>query len=205
MTRPDLTDRQRKILVFIESMMIQRGSAPTLREIGSRFGITSTNGVRTHLSALVKKGYIRKSHYLSRGLELTRKLAAGVERVPLVGAVPAGHPIDAIENVEGEILLDTTFVPRGESYSLRVTGDSMIGAGIHDGDVVVVKKQAVADAGDIVVAIIDGEATVKRYVPEGRRIRLQPENPAFEPIYVTKKSGEFRLAGKVVGLLRKIS
>ena len=205
MAKPELTEKQRRVLEFIESMVIERGSAPTIREIGARFGISSTNGVRTHLTALIKKGYLKKSDFISRGLELTRKIGANIGRVPLVGAVPAGLPIDAVENVEAEIALDRTFMPKGDTFSLRVTGESMVGAGIHDGDIVIVQKQAVAQKGDIVVAIIDGEATVKRYFTEGRRIRLQPENPDFDPIYVTKKSGEFRIAGKVVGLIRRFA
>ena len=203
MALPELTEKQKRILEFIENMVVERGSAPTIREIGKKFGISSTNGVRTHLTALIKKGYVKKADFISRGLELTRRVGNAIGRVPLVGAVPAGRPIDAIENIEGEIGLDLTFLPKGDSFGLRVTGDSMIGAGINDGDVVIVKKQQEAQAGEIVVAIIDGEATVKRYFPEGRRIRLQPENASYEPIMVTKRSGEFRIAGKVVGLLRR--
>lgn len=203
MALPELTEKQKRILEFIENMVVERGNAPTIREIGKKFGISSTNGVRTHLTALIKKGYVKKSDFISRGLELTRRVGSAIGRVRLVGAVPAGRPIDAIENIEGEIGLDLTFLPKGDSFGLRVTGDSMIGAGINDGDVVIVKKQEEARTGEIVVAIIDGEATVKRYFPEGRRIRLQPENPRYEPILVTKRSGEFRIAGKVVGLLRR--
>jgi len=205
MALPELTEKQKRILQYIEDMVVERGSAPTIREIGQQFGISSTNGVRTHLTALIKKGYIRKADFISRGLELTRRVGNAIGRVRLVGAVPAGQPIDAIENIEGEIGLDLSFLPKGDSFGLRVTGDSMIGAGINDGDVVIVKKQAEAQAGEIVVAIIDGEATVKRYFPEGRRVRLQPENPNHEPIMVTKRSGEFRIEGKVVGLLRRFA
>ncbi len=205
MPKPELTDRQSRILRYIEGLIVERGHSPTIREIGERFGISSTNGVRTHLTALIRKGYLKKQDHISRGLELTRKLISGVGRVPLVGSVPAGRPIDAIENIEGEIALDLTFVPKGDSFSLTITGDSMKDAGIYDGDIVVVRKQAVAQKGDIVVAILDGEATVKRYFPESRRIRLQPENPDFEPIYVGRKSADFRIAGKVVGLLRRIA
>lgn len=204
MVRPTLTKRQSQILEYIEGLIVEKGHPPTIREIGERFGISSTNGVRTHLIALVKKGYLKKIDHISRGLELTRKLVSGVRRVPLVGLVPAGRPIDAVENVEGEIALDLSFVPKGDAFSLTVTGDSMIGAGIHDGDMVVVRKQAVAQKGDIVVAVVDGEATVKRYYPEARRVRLQPENPEFDPIYADRKSADFRIAGKVVGLLRRI-
>lgn len=204
MVKPELTERQKQILDYIESLIVERGHSPTIREIGARFGISSTNGVRSHLAALVKKGYLKKADYISRGLELTRNLASRIGRVPLVGSVPAGLPIDAVENIEGEIALDLSFMPKGDSFSLNVTGDSMIGAGIYDGDVVVVQKQSVARKGDIVVAIVNGEATVKRYFRDGERIRLQPENSDFEPIYIGRKSGDFRIAGKVVGLLRRI-
>jgi repressor LexA len=205
MTKPGLTDRQKAVLQYIEDQIVDRGHPPTIREIGARFGISSTNGVRTHLTALLKKGYIKKQDMISRGIELTRELAANIGRVPLVGSVPAGNPIDAVENVEGEIALDLSFMPSGETFSLRVTGHSMKNAGILNGDVVVVKKQQSADAGEIVVAIVDGEATVKRYYPQARRIKLQPENEAFAPIYVDPKRQDFRIAGKVVGLLRRIS
>jgi len=203
MTKPELTDRQREILGYIEGEIVDRGHSPTIREIGRKFGISSTNGVRAHLVALVKKGYLKKQDFISRGLELTRSMASRIGRVPLVGSVPAGQPIDSVENIEGEIALDLSFMPKGETFSLKVTGDSMMKAGILDGDVVIVKKQAVANSGEIVVAIVDGEATVKRYVPEGNRIRLQPENDEFQPIIVDKRVGEFRIAGRVVGLLRK--
>ena len=203
MERPPLTDRQRKVLEYIQALIAERGHPPTIREIGRRFKIRSTNGVRTHLQALIKKGYLKKHALISRGLELTAKLSAGVGRLPLVGTVPAGNPIDAIENIEGEIAVDSTFLPRSDCFTLRVQGDSMKGAGILDGDLILVQKQQVARRGDIVVAIVDGEATVKRYFPERDRIRLQPENPEFQPIFAGKTSGEFRLAGKVIGLMRR--
>lgn len=204
MAKSELTDRQRQVFEFIESLIVERGHSPTIREIGQRFGISSTNGVRTHLTALIKKGYLKKVDNISRGLELTRDMISGIGRVPLVGLVPAGLPIDAIENIEGEIALDMSFVPKGDAFSLTVSGDSMMGAGIYSGDVVIVKKQSEARKGDIVVAVVDGEATVKRYFSEAGRVRLQPENDDFEPIYVDSKSGDFRIAGKVVGLLRRL-
>ena len=204
MTKPNLTEKQRLILEYIEAQIVEKGHSPTIREIGHRFNISSTNGVRTHLTALIKKGYLKKQELISRGLELTRSMISSVGRVPLVGSVPAGRPIDSAENVEGEIALDLSFVPKGETFSLTVTGDSMMGAGILNGDVVIVKKQEVAERGDIVVAVINGEATVKRYMPESGHIRLQPENDSFEPIIVDRRDEEFRIAGKVVGLLRRI-
>ncbi len=199
-----LTERQRAILDFIERRVLEKGHSPTIREIGLHFDIVSTNGVRAHLAALIRKGYLKKEKLISRGLELTRSMATEIGRVPLVGRVPAGAPIDAIENIEGEIALDLSFVPKGESFSLKVVGDSMHDAGILDGDFVLVRKQSTAQAGEVVVAIVNGEATVKRYFPDGASVRLQPANDAFEPIIVGRKSREFRIAGKVVGLIRKM-
>jgi len=198
-----LTTRQRELLEYIEKLITQRGHSPTIREIGLKFGISSTNGVRGHLSALIRKGYLKKTDNVSRGLELVRSIAVEIGRIPLVGSVPAGLPIDSAENIEGEIALDLSFLPKGETFSLTVSGDSMKNAGIFNGDVVIVRKQRVAQRGEIVVAIVDGEATVKRYFPEEKRIRLQPENDDYQPIWVNKRSGEFRIAGKVVGLLRR--
>lgn len=199
-----LTDRQRQIYEFIREKISAHGSSPTIREIGKHMGITSTNGVRLHITALIKKGYLRKQEHIARGLELVQNIAQNASKLPLVGSVPAGMPIDAIENIEGEFVIDSTFMPNGEAFSLRVTGNSMINAGIFDGDIVLVERRAEARKGDIVVAIIGDEATVKRYFPENNRIRLQPENDDFEPIIVDKNSPEFRLAGKVVGLMRKL-
>lgn len=200
-----LTDKQRQVLQFIRDQISARGSAPTIREIGKYMGITSTNGVRLHLTALIRKGYLKKQEFIARGLELTSSVTTDIRQVPLVGSVPAGLPIDAIENIESEIALDASFAPKGDSFTLRVVGDSMRDAGILDGDIVLVQKQDVARKGDIVVAIIGDEATVKRYFPEGRQVRLQPENDDYEPIMVGKRSPEFRIAGKVVGLMRKLS
>jgi repressor LexA len=202
--KAQLTDKQRSVLEFIQQQIRRRGHSPTIREIGQKFGISSTNGVRMHLTALIKKGYLKKQPLISRGLELTQSLVGEVGRLPLVGSVPAGTPIDAIENHEGEIAVDKSFLPKGDTFTLRVDGDSMKDAGIFDRDYVIVRKQQVASAGDIVVAVIGGEATVKRYFPEGKRVRLQPENDAFEAIIVDKRSGDFRIAGKVVGLMRRM-
>ena len=199
-----LTERQRDILEFIRNKIVQRGRPPTVREIGTRFGIRSTNGVRTHLVALTKKGYLKKQQYISRGIELVSSVAQDIARVPLVGSVPAGLPIDAVENIESEYAVDQSFLPKGEVFSLRVTGDSMKNAGILDGDIVVVRKQHVDQKGEIVVALLNGEATVKRFSTRGRQVLLKPENDDFETIVVNKRTGDFRIAGKVVGLLRRI-
>ncbi len=202
--RQPLTDRQRQVFDYIESQIMERGHAPTIREIGAKFRITSTNGVRTHLTALIKKGYVKKQQYISRGLELSRPIATQIGRLPLVGRVAAGSPIDAIENIDRELSLDLSFLPKGDSFALKVNGDSMKNVGILDGDIVLVKKQSVAQKGEIIVARINNEATVKRYHPEGDRVLLLPENEDFKPITVNKRSGEFRIEGKVVGLLRRM-
>jgi len=205
MVKAKLTDKQRTILEFIRECVVEGGHPPTIREIGRKFKIKSTNGVRTHLSALIKKGYLKKQALISRGLELVDNAVSGVARLPLVGSVPAGLPIDAVENREGDVAVDTSFLPKGDTFTLRVSGDSMQDAGIFDGDLVIVRKQAVASKGDVVVALINGEATVKRYLPEGDKISLMPENELFKPIVVDRKSGDFRIAGKVVGLLRRMA
>lgn len=200
-----LTNRQRQIFEFIEKHFQRFGNTPTIREIGKNFKISSTNGVRTHLEALIKKGYIKKTELISRGLTLAGRFAEGASRVPLVGSAPAGLPIDAVENVEGEYAVDNSFLPKGESFTLAVMGDSMKDAGILNGDLVLVKKQETADRGDIIVAIVNGEATIKKYMPDGSQVILQPENENYQPIVVTFDIGEFRIAGKVVGLMRRFS
>ncbi len=200
-----LTQRQRTVLEFIEKYIYKHGNSPTIREIGSNLGISSTNGVRSHLEALIKKGYLIKTGLISRGHSLARKLSVGVARIPLVGSVPAGYPIDAAENIEGDLAVDESFLPKGDSFTLTVMGESMKNAGIYDGDLVIVKKQSEASKGDIVVAIVNGEATIKRYMPEDSKIVLQPENDDFKAIIVTPESGEFRLAGRIVGLMRRFA
>jgi len=201
--KPKLTDKQKQILGYITDRIADLGHSPTIREIGKAMGISSTNGVRQHIGALIKKGYLKKSANIARGLQPVMAPATAVSRLPLVGTVTAGLPIDAIENIEGEIALDADFAPKDDSFMLRVSGDSMKDIGILDGDIVVVKKQQVARKGDVVVAIIGNEATVKRYVPSGNQIRLVAENQAYDPILVDRSSPDFRIAGKVVGLIRK--
>jgi len=204
-----LTTRQRQIFEFIKRSVIDLGRPPSLREIGDKFKINSTNGVRTVLDALERKGYIRRSRYLSRGIEITKEAPEHLDpkhqvMVPVVGRVAAGTPLWAEQNIEGTFCIDRTFVPGEQIFALRVKGDSMIEAGILDGDFVLVRRQQTADRGDIVVAQVGDEATVKRYVPEKKRIRLEPANPDFGPIIVERGSPGFAIAGKVIGLLRKM-
>jgi repressor LexA len=205
----DLTARQREIFEFIKGLIRTKGRPPSIREIGERFAIRSTNGVRAVLEALERKGFIRRDRYTSRGIELLREvdeaaLAGRYREVFWVGRVAAGTPVWAEENIEGSFLIDREFVPGEEVFSLRVQGDSMIDAGVFDGDYVLVKKQTFADPGDMVVAQIGEEATVKKFFPEKRRVRLEPANINYGPIIVEKNTPGFSIAGKVIGLLRRM-
>jgi repressor LexA len=199
-----LTAKQRRMLDFISDCIQRSGAPPTIREIGRRFRMSSTNSVRDVLNALVRKGYIRRKPLVSRGIELVQDWASSFVTVPLVGRIAAGSPLTAVENLEGNVAVDSSLVSGGRVFCLRVTGDSMREAGIFDGDMVLVRQQPAAERGEIVVAIIGEEATVKRYYPERNRVRLEPANPTYEPIIVEKKAPGFFIAGKVIGLLRRM-
>ena len=207
--RKKLTARQQEIYDFLSTAIRDHGYPPTIREIMDAFGIASTNGVRTTLAALEKKGYIRRHAMLSRGIELTdyferdTAMAGDIRQIPLIGRVAAGEPILATENIESTLSIDSGFVPSGDVFALQVQGDSMQKAGILDGDIVFARQQSSAQQGEIVVAIIDEEATVKRYYKDGNQVRLMPENDAYEPILVSPITESFRIAGKIVGLMRR--
>ena len=207
--RKALTRRQQEIFDFIAETIRGKGYPPTIREIMDAFGIASTNGVRTTLAALEKKGYIRRRPMLSRGIELTDFVERDVpgttelREIPLIGRVAAGEPILATENVEGTLAVDRSFVPSDEVFALKVSGESMQDAGIMNGDYVLARQQQTANQGDIVVAVIGEEATVKRYYLDDGGIRLMPENETFEPILVDPTQEDFRIAGKIVGLMRR--
>jgi len=213
-SRSVLTDRQREILDFITQSIRERGYPPTLREIGLHFGIRSTNGVNDHLRALEKKGYLQREDLKSRALRPVGVRgpvrASGQDddfvEVPLVGRVAAGVPLLAVENVEDTVRVDRFFIGQTrEVFALRVKGESMIEDGIFDGDYIFVRKQLQASRGDIVVAMINDEATVKRYYPEGDNIRFQPANAAMQPIIVRKRDWKsVNLIGLVVGVYRKM-
>jgi repressor LexA len=200
----ELTDRQRELWEYIRESIETKGLPPTIREIGKRFKISSTNGVRAILFSLVKKGYIKRKPKVSRGIELVGKFTGSWVRIPILGRISAGLPVLAVENIEGAIALDGNMFSGGDIFSLRVQGDSMIDAGIFDGDYVIARQQKAAQKGDIVVAIIGEEATVKKYYPENGKVKLEPANSNFRPILVDRKSSEFFIAGKVIGLLRKM-
>jgi len=203
----DLTERQRQILDFIKAEMRRKGYPPTVRDIGEAVGLSSSSTVHSHLSALEAKGLIRRDPSKPRALEVLGHdqeprvtEMRGVVQLPVLGAVAAGTPMLAEENIEQMIPLPTDVVREDSTFVLRVKGDSMMNAGILDGDLVVVKQQETAKNGEIVVARIEDEATVKRFFKEKGHIRLQPENDAFEPII----SVEVQVLGKVVGVLRKL-
>jgi repressor LexA len=223
---PELTDRQKQVLEFIEDRIREWGYPPTIREIGEHFGIKSTNGVVDHLKALKRKGFLRQQDMKSRTLTpvvpkrgklalakradtavpiLVPKNNVGVA-IPLLGKVAAGQPILAEENAEGSVVIDSVLVGDGKKlFALKVVGESMIDDGIHDGDYIFVRKRNHADPGDIVVVIIDNDATVKRFYPEGDRVRLQPANATMQPIYVSKRDfKDVQILGIVVGVYRKM-
>ena len=196
-----LTEKQGKILEFIRDQVTTHGRPPTAREICSRFGFKSPRAATNHLNALEQKGHLRRDPRQARNLVLTDS-AAGI---PIVGRVAAGQPILAIENRDGVLDVAVAFGPRNDLFAVRVQGQSMRDAGIMDGDYVVVRQSPVVENGQIGVAYLEGEATVKRIVRTEAGYRLQPENPAFQPILVENPQADFRLAGPVVGLVRRMT
>jgi repressor LexA len=223
-----LTQRQRDILDFISASIVERGFPPTLREIGEHFSIRSTNGVNDHLKALEKKGHLRREDLKSRAMRPVLPDGSGevvplrrppngtgvmdtvsdddMAEIPILGRVAAGQPILAVEQASDTVRIDRVLIGgHREVFGLRIVGESMIEDGIFDGDYVFVKKTPGARPGDIVVAMIDGEATVKRFYPEGDNIRFQPANSNMQPIIVRKS--EFKsvdIIGIVVGVYRKL-
>ncbi|NOZ85007.1 MAG: repressor LexA [Deltaproteobacteria bacterium] len=209
MAKENLTARQEKVLEYIKSTLSKRGYPPTMREIGEYMSIRSTNGVSDHLKVLERKGYIRRAGSRSRAITLVEQSSFLPDReildIPVLGRVAAGLPLLAEENIEDTVRIDRFFIGDGkEVFALRVVGDSMIGDGIFDNDFIFVRKQAQAEPGSIVVVMIEGEVTVKRYYPEGDSIRFQPANDQMKPIIIRKH--DFRqtdIIGVVVGVYRK--
>ncbi|HBL69069.1 MAG TPA: repressor LexA [Firmicutes bacterium] len=199
----DLTARQQKILDFIRKEVREKGYPPSVREIGEAVNLSSSSTVHSHLERLEKLGYIRRDPTKPRAIEILSESStapAPVINVPLIGRVAAGSPILAEQNVEDIYPLPKDFVLYEDAFMLKVRGDSMIETGIFDGDLVVVRRTTDARNGEIVVALVGEEATVKRFFREKDCIRLQPENSAMEPIMVK----DVTILGKVTGLLRKI-
>ncbi len=202
----DLSSKQEQILQYMKSEVKEKGYPPSVREICDAVGLKSTSTVHGHLSRLEKKGYIRRDPTKPRAIEIltpdfgtpqTRELV----HVPIVGSITAGVPILAVENIEDTFPIPVDYVHNDEVFMLRVKGESMIEAGIFDKDLILVKKQSTALNGDIVVALIEDFATVKRFFREKDHIRLQPENAAMSPIIVNNVT----ILGKVTGLFRKFT
>lgn len=206
----EMTSRQREVLTFIRGFTERNSAPPTVREIGERFGFTA-RAAFDHLRALERKGMLQRrvtDKRVSRTLVLTQRSGAGrrsnVREVPVLGRIAAGSPIYAEQNVEGTIPLSAEWVDRkgADVFALRVRGESMIDAHIMDGDLVLVRAQSGAQPGDIVAALVDDEATVKRFARDGERVVLKPEHPTMKPIVVEPGRADFRILGKVMGLVR---
>lgn len=197
-----ITQKQSEILEYIKSQILNKGYPPSVRDICEAVNLKSTSSVHAHLESLEKNGYIRRDPTKSRTIEiiddnfnLTRR---EVVNVPLLGEVAAGQPLYAVENIDNYFPLPSEFMPKGETFMLSVKGDSMIEMGIFSGDKIIVNKQNTASNGDVVVALVDDSATVKRYYKEDNCIRLKPENSSMDDIIVDN----CEILGKVVGLFR---
>ncbi len=201
--KDELTSREKQILDMIKNALRTKGYPPSVREIGQAVGLSSTSTVHSYLRRLEKKGMLSRDPSKPRALEVLRAKELfphpEIKVLPVLGRVAAGMPLLAVENQEGTLPLPEELTGHGEFFILRVRGDSMVEAGIIDGDLVVVRRQPTAENGDIVVALIDDEATVKRFFRENSHIRLQPENRSMAPIIVR----EVVILGKVTALLRK--
>lgn len=203
MYNPDTTDKQQEILDFIKKEISIKGYPPSVREICSAVGLKSTSTVHGHLERLEKKGLIRRDPTKPRAIEILDDSYCQKEliNVPIVGSVAAGMPILAVENIEDRFPLPADFFPKSSNmFMLEVKGDSMIGCGIYNGDYLIIEQQSTAKDGDIIVALVDDSATVKRFYKEKDCIRLQPENPTMEPIIVK----DCKILGKAIGLFRKM-
>jgi repressor LexA len=199
----ELTSRQKQIYEFLAKTMREKGYAPSIHEIGQRFKIASTNGVSDHLKALEKKGHIRRIG--NRAMEILsahdRSLLPEARALPILGRIRAGSPLLAEENIEGFVAVPSEIGRGKELFALKVKGDSMIEDGILEGDCVIVRRQETAESGEIIVALIGAEATLKRFYRKGDTVTLKPSNKNYDPIVLHR--GELRILGKVVGLIRK--
>lgn len=205
-------DKKGRIYQFIKGEISNKGMPPTIREIGKRFDISSTNGVRYFLGKLEQEGLIRRTGWTARGIKIARALKdepepewdSGVRRVPILGRVPAGKPVLSEENIEGTLLLDSHLAKGFEVFAVKVRGDSMIGAGINDGDIAVVKKNLSPMPGDLVVVMLDDEVTLKRLIKRGKDLLLKPENEEYPEINLSELSDkDIRTLGTVIAIVRK--
>lgn len=201
-----ITKKQAEILEYIKSEILNRGFPPAVREICEAVNLKSTSSVHSHLETLEKNGYIRRDPTKPRAIEIIddnfNLVRREVVNVPIVGRVAAGEPILAVENVENYFPIPAEFMPNAQTFMLNVKGESMINAGIFDGDRILVQEQHTAHNGDIVVALVEDSATVKTFYKEDGYYRLQPENDTMDPIIV---HGELQILGKVIGVFRFLS
>lgn len=201
-SQDDLTPRQRQVLTFINDYAGRWGYPPSLREIAAYLGINGTLGVSKHLEALERKGYLRRRGHGSRAITLAN--AAPTVSLPIAGRIRAGLLHPALEDISGHLTVDMGMVKGEGCFLLRVVGDSMINRGILDGDLALIRPQAVADNGEVVAVMVDGDATLKQFFREPGRIRLQPANPNYEPIICLPGDGEVTIVGKMIGLVRSL-
>lgn len=199
-----ISTKQKEILEYIKAQIITKGYPPAVREICEAVKLKSTSSVHSHLETLEKNGYIRRDPTKPRAIEIVDDgfniSRRDLVNIPIVGVVTAGQPILAVENIEGYFPMPAEDIPNAETFMLRVKGESMINAGIFDGDKILVEKSATAENGDIVVALIDDSVTVKTFYKEKDHFRLQPENDTMDPIIVE----ELSILGKVIGLFRML-
>lgn len=200
----ELTSRQKELLDFLKDFVKEKGFPPTLREMASHFGLKGPKGPQKTLHILERKGFIHKIAGGSRAIEITGFSSNQTIPVPVLGRVRAGEPILAIENIEGYINLDRSLISSKDVFLLRVQGDSMIDAHIQDGDFALVKPQSDAENGEIVVALIEDEATIKRIFQKRDSIHLEPAHPTMEPLVIKKGEKQVSIVGKVVGIFRKL-
>ena len=199
----EMTGRQREVLEFVKEFIEQSGYPPSLREICARIGIKGAKNAAKHLDALERKGFIRRGAHISRGIEVVAYALRSAISVPIAGRVRAGSPHLAIEDVVGHVALDEELFRCRGAFALRVEGESMTGAGIDPGDLIVVRPQKNASDGEVVVAMLDGEATVKRFYRKGGGVILKAENPAMGPIRVGE-GADFEIVGKVVSVIKQM-
>lgn len=202
MSTSHLTSRQERLLQVIEDSLTKRGYVPTLQEMAKAMGIASLQGVKGHLAALERKGYLRRFPGRRRAIELMQRIVPLEGSIPILGRVAAGRPLLAVENQEGVLSLGPGLLGKGAHFALRVQGDSMIDEGILEGDYVIVRQQDTADPDEIVVVLLGEEATVKRLRKHGQRLFLEAANAAYTPIPLTRHSPTARILGTVVGVYR---
>ncbi|MDI6784256.1 MAG: transcriptional repressor LexA [bacterium] len=199
-----LTDKQQLIFDFITGFSKQMGYPPSIGDISQKFGIKSPKGVVDHLTAIERKGYIKRKPNISRGITIVSKPSVGVldavKNVAIIGTIAAGSPLLAEQNITGHLPVPQNVAAGADCFALRVKGDSMIDAGIYDGDYVIARVQNIANNGDIVIALIENEATVKYFYTEDGQIRLQPANNTLGPLYVSPE--EIQIQGKVIAVYR---